>query len=144
MTESKEPGPVTLGLDTVGIDPMWIAASSVVDGRTPVGAEFVGFVGTGQMSRNARFTLDWSGDEGPDSIIVKIPSTDPVTRAMSFEHGTYAKECEFYRSIAALVDVESPTALAVHFSRGALRRSGPGLRDRAGRPQRVRTRRPVH
>lgn len=106
-------------VSTVGLDPGWIAANSAVAGRTPVGAEFVGFVGTGQMSRNARFALDWGGDEGPDSVVVKVPSSEANTRAVSFDHGVYRKECEFYRSIAALVDVAAPAALAVHFDEAA-------------------------
>ena len=112
-TEGSEPG-------TVGLDPEWIAANSTVDGRTPVRAEFAGFVGTGQMSRNARFTLDWGSAAGPSSVVVKVPSDDPGTRALSFEHGAYANECEFYRSVAPLVDVVAPAALAVHFDATAL------------------------
>lgn len=112
VTERSEP-------DTVGLDPEWIAANSTVDGRTPVGAEFAEFVGTGQMSRNARFTLDWGSAAGPSSVVVKVPSDDPGTRAMSFEHGAYANECAFYRSVAPLVDVVAPAALAVHFDPSA-------------------------
>ncbi len=105
--------------NTVGLDPEWIAAHSEVAGRTPVAAAFAGFIGTGQMSRNARFTLDWGGRDGPASVVVKIPSSEAATRAASFEHGIYQKECEFYRSIVRLVDVAAPGAFAVHLDEHA-------------------------
>lgn len=102
-------------LDTVGLDPTWIAANSKVGGRTPDSAEFAGFIGTGQMSRNARFTLDWGTNEASTSVVVKVPSSEVGTRTVSFEHGVYRKECEFYSLIKPLVDVAAPDALAVHF-----------------------------
>ncbi len=106
---------MTSEFGTVGLDPTWIAAHSVIDGKAPASAEFAGFIGTGQMSRNARFTLDWANDQGPASVVVKVPSGEAVTRAVSFEHSVYLKECDFYRSILPLVDVTVPTPLAVHF-----------------------------
>ena len=69
-------------LPTVGLDPEWIAQHVVVDGAHPASAEFGGFIGTGQMSRNARFGLEWSGTgvDGPSSVVVvKIPSSEPGT-----------------------------------------------------------------
>lgn len=101
--------------ETVGLDPAWIAAHAVVDGHAPASAAFVGFIGTGQMSRNARFTLDWAGGDGPASVVVKVPSGDAGTRSVSFQHTVYAKECDFYRAVLPLVDVTVPAPLAVHF-----------------------------
>lgn len=100
--------------DSVGLDAAWITANVVVDGRTPVGAEFAGFIGTGQMSRNGRWTLHWADAGGPTSVVVKVPSADPGVRSVSFEHGVYAKECEFYRSIRPLTDVAAPALIALH------------------------------
>lgn len=100
---------------TVGLDPAWIAEHVVVDGRRPRAAEFAGFIGTGQMSRNARFRLDWvDPGAGPTSVVVKIPSAEASTRAVSFEHGIYEKECHFYDAIASRVDISTPDALHVH------------------------------
>jgi len=83
-------------------------------------AEFDGFIGTGQMSRNARFGLHWDpGQTGPASVVVKIPSGDAGTRAVSFEHRVYERECSFYQSIADHVDVVVPECLAVHFDADA-------------------------
>ena len=89
----------------VGLDPDWITATIEVDGATPIAAEFAGFIGTGQMSRNARWHLDWGGADGPASVVVKIPSADEMVRGVSFEHGIYQKECEFYLSVRPLTDV---------------------------------------
>jgi len=103
----------------VGLDPAWVAANSVVDGESPERATFDAFIGTGQMSRNARFRLDWGDGDGPATVIVKLPSSEANTRAIAFEHRVYANECGFYQTIASLVDVAAPTALAVHFDQGA-------------------------
>jgi len=100
---------------TIGLDPEWIAAQVATNGRAPTSVEFMGFIGTGQMSRNARFSITWADNAGPESVVVKVPSSVPATRSISFEHGIYQKECDFYRSIAPLVDVSVPLALGVHF-----------------------------
>ena len=95
---------------TVGLDPAFVANLVGADA-----AVFDGFIGTGQMSRNARFQLNWGSDAGPTSVVVKIPSGDAGTRAVSFEHFVYGRECNFYESITPLVDVSVPECLAVHF-----------------------------
>ncbi|MEZ5376906.1 MAG: phosphotransferase [Acidimicrobiales bacterium] len=104
---------------TVGLDPEWIAEHSAIDGRRPRRAEFAGFVGTGQMSRNARFALMWDDGEGPETVIVKLPSSEVNTRTLSFDHGAYLRECTFYRTIAPLVDICMPQVLAVHYDAAA-------------------------
>ncbi len=105
---------------TVGLEPRWIAEHLAIDGVRPVDVGFEGFIGTGQMSRNARFSLTWpdqdtAGPARPRSVVVKLPSSEATTRAVSFEHRIYARECEFYSSVASLVDVSVPASLAVHF-----------------------------
>ena len=100
--------------DVVGLDADWILANVRVDEVTPVGADFGGFIGTGQMSRNARWRLHWGDADGPASVVVKIPSADATVRAVSFEHGIYQKECEFYRSVRALTAVAAPALIASH------------------------------
>ena len=102
--------------------------------QTPVSAEFAGFIGTGQMSRNARFTLEWGDGSGPTSVVVKVPSSDPNVRAGSFDSSTYLNECEFYRSVAPLVDVAVPGVLAVHYDADA-RDFAIVLEDLAGSEQ---------
>jgi aminoglycoside phosphotransferase (APT) family kinase protein len=98
----------------VGLDPGWIASHVEIGGVTPRDVEFAGFIGTGQMSRNARWSLDWGTNTGPSSIVVKIPSADETVRNISFEHGIYQKECAFYRSVKALTEVAAPALIALH------------------------------
>ncbi len=99
---------------TVGLDTDWISSALKRDGTAPDEVTFDGFIGTGQMSRNARFLVRWPKNEGPSSVVVKLPSADAATRDISFTHNLYRNECEFYRSIASLVDIAVPDALAVH------------------------------
>ncbi|MEM7342427.1 MAG: phosphotransferase [Actinomycetota bacterium] len=102
----------------IGLDPGWLAEALANDGVAPTGVRFDGFIGTGQMSRNARFSVEWPAEAGaparPATVVVKVPSAEPATRAASFQHGIYERECEFYRSVAPLVQVTAPTSLAVH------------------------------
>ena len=75
-------------------DPAWMTAgleeAGVARGATVTGLEFDGFIGTGQMSRNGRFRLDWSDPAGrPPTVVVKLPSADPPTRSYSFDNGAY-------------------------------------------------------
>lgn len=100
--------------DCVGLDADWITANVEIDGVTPVAADFAGFIGTGQMSRNGRWSLDWGDHDGPASVVVKVPSADPTVRAVSFEHGIYQKECGFYLTVRPLTDVAAPPLLAAH------------------------------
>lgn len=106
---------MTNELVTVGLDPSWLCQHIDHEGERPVAATFDGFIGTGQMSRNARFSLTWKSDAGPTSVVVKVPSSEAGTRQTSFDYGAYQKECDFYSRIAPLVDVAAPAALAVHF-----------------------------
>ena len=100
----------------VGLDRGWIASNVEIGGATPQDVAFAGFIGTGQMSRNARWSLDWGTNSGPSSIVVKIPSADETVRNISFEHGIYQKECAFYRSVKALTDVAAPELIALHMA----------------------------
>jgi len=98
----------------IGLNPDWIGEQASAHFGGTARAEMAGFIGTGQMSRNARFTLDWVDGEGPASVVVKVPSGDDGTRTVSFDHGVYAKECTFYDTIAGLVDITTPEAIGVH------------------------------
>jgi aminoglycoside/choline kinase family phosphotransferase len=114
----NEPVSDSAGPDAcVGLDPDWVAAQLTVDGSSPDQVTFDGFIGTGQMSRNARFSVTWPKESaaGPTSVVTKVPSGEASTRAVSLQHGIYEKECEFYRTVSALVDVAVPDALAVFF-----------------------------
>lgn len=107
-------GKVPAGPPTVGLDPAWIRDALERDRNAPTEVTFEAFIGTGQMSRNARFLLQWPNGEGPNSVVVKVPSAEVPTRELAFTHNLYGNECEFYRSIASLVDIAVPASLAVH------------------------------
>jgi hypothetical protein len=63
-------------------------------------------VGTGQMGSCYRLWIDYSAGDGPDRLIVKLPATDPASRAA----GQLGYRCEtsFYREIASRVQVDIP------------------------------------
>ncbi len=104
---------------TRGLDPDWVAAQLTVDGATPT-ATFGGFIGTGQIGRNARYHLEWHGADGPATVVVKLPAAEAGVRQIGFDQGLYPKECTFYRELAGVVDVVTPTPLAVDIDIDAL------------------------
>ncbi len=63
-------------------------------------------IGTGQVGENVRFTLQ--GDNVPESIVGKFPSTDPVSRQTGVQQQNYAKEVFFYKTLKDTVDVQTP------------------------------------
>ncbi|MEM9465235.1 MAG: phosphotransferase [Actinomycetota bacterium] len=104
---------------TRGLDPDWVAAQLANDGTSPT-ATFDGFIGTGQIGRNARYRLDWHGGTGPATVVVKLPAADAGVRQIGFDQGLYPKECTFYRELVDLVDVVTPAPLAVDIDPEAL------------------------
>ena len=74
-------------------------------------------VGTGQMGSCHRLFIDYATGAGPDRLIVKLPATDPASRAA----GQLGYRCEttFYREVASRVQVNIPQCyLAVMNERG--------------------------
>ncbi len=108
------------GLSSVGLDPDWVGRVVAGGGAGPRSVEFVEFVGTGQMSRLARYALEWAGDAGPATVLVKVPSSVATTRAMAFKRGPYLRECTFYASLAAELDVAVPRTYGVHYDADGL------------------------
>lgn len=100
---------------TIGLDPSWVAEQLAAGIGRPSSIEFVGFIGTGQMSRTARYSLSWHDSDGPATVVVKMPSSEPGTRASAFQFGPYRKECAFYQSVLPLVEVTAPAPYAVHY-----------------------------
>jgi hypothetical protein len=101
-------------IDPEEFDAPWMTAvleeAGVARGARVTALEFDGYVGTGQMSRNGRFRLEWSAPEGrPATVVAKFPSDDPPTRASSFLNGAYSNEYVFYVEIAPTVRVRTPT-----------------------------------
>lgn len=66
-------------------------------------------IGTGQVGENVRFKLQ--GDNVPDSIVGKFPSTDPVSKQTGIDQKNYLREVFFYRELQHTVDIQTPKVL---------------------------------
>lgn len=77
-----------------------------------LGAEVTGVeraeIGDGLVGLNLRVTVE-SPDEGvPGSVVIKLPSLDPTSRATGIGLRNYEREVKFYERIATTVDVRVP------------------------------------
>lgn len=98
--------------DPKQVTPQWIREAlrfaGVADG------EITGFepktVGTGQMGRNVRFTLEWREPVpgAPATVVGKFPSDDPKSRATGATQGAYGKEVRFYNELKSTVGIRTP------------------------------------
>ena len=58
-------------------------------------------IGTGQMSECYRVRLNYADDaSGPNSVVLKVAATDPVSRQTGLALGLYEREVRFYTDIA--------------------------------------------
>ena len=59
-------------------------------------------IGTGQMSECYRIRLGYADgvSEGPESVVLKVAATDPVSRQTGLALGLYEREVRFYGDIA--------------------------------------------
>ncbi len=58
-------------------------------------------IGTGQMSECYRVTLTYAdGETGPESVVLKVAASDPVSRQTGLALGLYEREVRFYTDIA--------------------------------------------
>jgi hypothetical protein len=58
-------------------------------------------IGTGQMSECYRIQLSYidAGSDGPESVVLKVAATDPVSRQTGLALGLYEREVRFYGDI---------------------------------------------
>jgi hypothetical protein len=78
------------------------AATTVAHADTQV-------IGTGQMGMVTRTRLTYQpGNDGPTSVIVKLPSTDAGSRQLGVAAGICEAEVRFYQEIAPTVDIRMP------------------------------------
>jgi hypothetical protein len=77
----------------------WLAAAI---GTGPIADFVVERIGTGQMSECYRVRLTYadSGAEGPESVVLKVAASDPVSRQTGLALGLYEREVYFYGDIA--------------------------------------------
>lgn len=63
-------------------------------------------IGDGLVGMNIRYTLDVPDGSGlPGSLIAKLPSPDPTSRATGIALRNYEREVKFYEQIAPTVDI---------------------------------------
>ena len=75
-------------------------------------------IGTGKMGDNARFILEYEGDQdgSPDSVIIKFPAEDETARMMAGAQGAYYHEVMFYRHLADRTQMRTPSIYANEIS----------------------------
>lgn len=98
--------------DPASIDTGWLQAALSAGGSTR-GHRITDFeaepVGTGQMGRSYRFRLSWDTDVAPlESVVVKLPSDDPTSRATGAAQGSYLREVRFYQRLAGRTRMRTP------------------------------------
>jgi hypothetical protein len=92
------------------ITPEWLDAVLAKNG---IDARVTGFrhapVGTGQMADNYRLHLTYADkpEEAPDTLVAKVSSADPTSRA-SGAAGGYITEVKFYLDLAEHVAIRTP------------------------------------
>ena len=110
--------------DPLALDAAWMTealeSGGVAGGATVTDVEFDGFIGTGQMSRNARYRLAWDRPDGrPATVVGKFPSADENTKQSSFDSGAYHHEYAFYAQLAATVAIRTPRCWVARFDAAA-------------------------
>ena len=65
-------------------------------------------VGDGLVGMNLRLSLDGRDGDVPSSVIAKLPSPDPTSRATGIALRNYEREVKFYADIAPTVDIRVP------------------------------------
>ena len=110
--------------DPLALDAPWfteaLESAGIARGATVTGVEFEGFIGTGQMSRNARYQLTWDQpDERPATVVGKFPSHDERTKLSSFASGAYHHEYAFYADVATTVAIATPRCWVARFDADA-------------------------
>ena len=65
-------------------------------------------VGSGQVGMNLRYRLSSDDDAVPATVVVKMASPDPVSRATGMALRNYEREVRFYNEIVSTLDVRSP------------------------------------
>jgi hypothetical protein len=74
-------------------------------GTGPVAGFRAEQIGTGQMSRNYRISIDYADahDDGPRTVVLKTASPDENSRSAGVGLGVYEREIRFYRELATRV-----------------------------------------
>lgn len=74
----------------------------------PVSASAPKRIGEGQVGMNLRYELTCDDPSVPSSVVVKMASPDPTSRATGIGLRNYEREVKFYNEVAASLDVRMP------------------------------------
>lgn len=75
---------------------------------TDVTASAPGRIGAGQVGMNLRYALTSDDASVPSSVVVKLASPDPTSRATGIALRNYEREVKFYNQLVGSIDVRSP------------------------------------
>lgn len=104
-----------------GIDPGWLTEVLNRAGSPGVISTIeAGLVGTGQVGENVRCRLRWADGaqdpqetDRPQSVVIKLASSNETSRAAAKATNTYVREVGFYRDVAHSVAIRVPKAYHV-------------------------------
>ena len=65
-------------------------------------------IGEGQVGMNLRYSLSSDSPDVPSSVVVKMASPDPTSRATGISLRNYEREVKFYNELVKTIDVRSP------------------------------------
>lgn len=65
-------------------------------------------IGAGQVGMNLRYSLTSADSSVPPSVVVKLASPDPTSRATGMALRNYEREVKFYNEVVGTLDVRSP------------------------------------
>lgn len=65
-------------------------------------------IGEGQVGMNLRYALTSEDPSVPSSVVVKMASPDPTSRATGISLRNYEREVKFYNELITTLDVRSP------------------------------------
>jgi hypothetical protein len=91
-------------MDATDVTAEWL--STVLGGE--VGAVRQGRIGDGLVGMNLRVELLDAAPGLPSSVVIKLPSDDPTSRATGTMLRNYEREVKFYLQVAGTVDVRVP------------------------------------
>jgi hypothetical protein len=94
------------------VTPAWLTAVLRHAGfHDEVRAFVANDIGTGQVGRSVRFTLQRTRGNAPASIVGKFASSDPTSRATGIAQQNYFKEVNFYNILLPTVRIRTPRPL---------------------------------
>ena len=100
------------------LTPIWLTACLQRHGHNVVVQSVTSRpIGTGQVGATYRLSLDYVGaaDGAPPTLVAKLPSNDPLSRATGKTHMTYIRESRFYQLFAGKRPMAVPDHLYIAF-----------------------------